>query len=246
MDSFLADENTGILVFRTLNNAKLYGTYMPKYTSINRIINAFNDNYSVNIGEKNRIMLYIRGKNNEIIILNNLDQTLKIPEIIQNQDIKKDNTIESKITDIYVTTESDVINGCVGNKSLMNPMTSAFKRELAKSDKRILVHTLTERVITLNYLHDMTIENIKELLIEREGVPLEQQNLIFNGKQLDNDRMVSDYNIYNGSNLHLVLRLRGGMYHETSGRNGNFQPLESSKIINIEPDYNVHNSDNEC
>ncbi len=76
-------------------------------------------------------------------------------------------------------------------------------------DGFVFVCTLTGKKLTVRVSMGDTVERAKEKIEDLEGIPPDQQRLIYNGKQMEDGRILSDYGVFPGATMHLVLRLRG-------------------------------------
>ena len=92
----------------------------------------------------------------------------------------------------------------------MAPSTSSQIDITGPGDIRIFVKCLTGKTVDIEVSPSTSIGNIKEIIQNKEGIPFDQQCLIYAGIRLVDDFPLSHYNIQNKSTLHLVTRLRGG------------------------------------
>lgn len=108
------------------------------------------------------------------------------------------------------------------------PSIPAADQVIAAPGKTItlFIKTMTGKTIVINIDPDADVPELKRLICVHEGIPEDQQRLIYAGFNLDDEHKIKVYGITKNATIHLVLRLRGGMYTETSGRNGRYQRLE--------------------
>jgi ubiquitin len=94
-----------------------------------------------------------------------------------------------------------------GSASSCSALSSALNM---RGGMQLFVKTLTGKTVSIEVEEGESIEDVKAKIAEKEGIPPEQQRLIFGGQQLQDAKTLDDYNVGDDATLHLVLRLRGG------------------------------------
>mmetsp|Transcript_2136 Transcript_2136/g.2833 ORF Transcript_2136/g.2833 Transcript_2136/m.2833 type:complete len:138 (-) Transcript_2136:15-428(-) len=117
-------------------------------------------------------------------------------------------SFSSSINYIEKTCLSNPTNGFANGKII----GKSFKQTLRlRGGMQLFVKTLTGKTVSLEVDPGDSIETLKHKIQEKEGIPPDQQRIIFGGKQLQgSDKTLGDFDLEEGSTIHLVLRLRGG------------------------------------
>lgn len=85
-------------------------------------------------------------------------------------------------------------------------------------DYPIQIRSLTGKHTEIKVHHKMTVSELKDAIERVDQTPFDQQRLVYNGKQLEDKRTLDYYDIKHDTVIHIILRIRGGMFHETSAR----------------------------
>jgi hypothetical protein len=196
-------ENNSVINFITLNGVNMYGIYDPNTTTLLQVLEAFNNNYQCK--EIN---------NNEInIISNELRQS--VYDLNQNTLMKDFNL--SKITKFKLMHDKN--RKVYGYNNIIN------NPNIKPSDPKprliqVFCKSLLGKSIIIDIMSNATIEDLKIEIEKKERMPIDAIRLLFSGVELQNFIYLYEYGIQEESIIYIIIRLRGGMFHETSGKNG--------------------------
>ena len=169
--------------------------------------NLFKEKLLVKINKSSINKIKIKYPDNEIKeIKTDLYNTgMEFLEEIQGDKIIKNNDIEYYIlfNNEKINVDNTLINAGVKDGDIIELKYRGNKYE-------IFIKTLTGKTLIFNVEPSDKIIYIKSLIHYFEGIPCDQQVLIYGGKQLEETRTFNNYGIPSGACLHLVLRLKGG------------------------------------
>jgi len=224
-----------ILRLNTLNNRKLYLKYKKGTKTFDDIKNfLFNDfKYMCNDYNDQSIYDFNIGGN---LLSEIFKQTDMLTDILADSVSESDkDKLSSELLDLITLTNTN-LNLTINFNKIANANRQSLNSEYDNISElfadscpdNLFVKTLGSKTLSFKCdIDKLTVRDIKVAVCVRENVSIGDLRLIYSGKQLDGDKTpLSEFKIKTESQLTMVLRLRGGMFNEVSGRNGNYEPLQ--------------------
>jgi hypothetical protein len=222
-----------VLILNTITNVKLY----IKYTLNTLCFDDIND-FLLNI------LKYSYQGSCDLSQFEFMFDNIKIPSYSESDDMtKSEYDMYSRALIDMIASEEKIISIKLKNRFDKNLMAHSYNEIKHKfyTKEDIDVDTNTTVKLTQFYvkslndksthiaccLENTLVSDLKCYVSNSEGIPMDQLRFIYNGKQLEDSITLDKYNVVKDANIYLVLRLRGGMFNETSGRNGDYEPLKS-------------------
>jgi hypothetical protein len=206
MSNMELDDTVGLFIINTLTLSDcLFMVYDLKSGTVGDLLTEFYNNYDCKSDNIKQVYLYHKCTSEYMCdlpkdkLLKDCCNTIKCNQII----VEKSKYIRLKPT-YYVPTNDE------------NPYN-------------IFIKTITGKIFTIdNMCGNHNIMDIKSKIEQMNSTPHDTFRLIFDGKHLVDNMKLNEYNIKKHSTIHMINILRGGMYHETSGKAGNYQPLKNN------------------
>ena len=161
---------------------------------------------NVNFTSKNGIVIFIKRPNDKIFPfdINILETILNLKKIISKEEEIPVENLEMEYNNIILDNKKCLADYNIPSQSIIGAF---FKNN--GDVFQIFVKTLTGKTLTLHVQSHYKVIYIKEMIKLKEGIPMDEQRLVYAGVALRDNRDIADYNIQKESTLHVITRLRG-------------------------------------
>lgn len=209
ISSLIETKKSSVILFRTLTEKNIFIHYDKHQSSFKDIIKKFYDNYDYKIKDPN---LYLAFYSHEL-----------------SRDLTEDDFESFSIED------KKLIILKLRNKINETAIVATFKEiNLVKKGLTntfdIFVRPPNSKTFVITTCCSILVSDFKILIYDKIGIPPNFQSLSYGGKILSENQTLDYYNINKDITIDLVIRAKGGMFHETSGKNGNYEELKDKFI----------------